>query len=450
MILQIITIARNTLVESLRQPVVCILILLSAVAQAFATASTGFSMGMEESGEVSADNKLLLDIGLSTVFGLATVLAAFVATAVMSREIENKTVLTVVSKPVPRPAVVVGKYLGVVGTILIATVTMLLFLLMGIRHGVLMTAADDADMPVILFGTGAIFLSIALAAWCNFFYGWSFTQAVVLLLLPLTLLAYIGTLFVDKHWSVQDPLLNIKPQITLACICLGMAVLVLTAIATAASTRLSQVMTMIVCVGAFGASLLSNYFLGQHAFDNTIVARIARVEPLDPRRLNFENPGDGYKIELESDPSVTLAAGASFYYSYSPNGYPLFVKAFPPFEGDPGSERALFASRTPALVITSVDGRRLTVRKAGEEPIRTTRPPETLDYVFITPTTTRPLYLVPWAVLPNLQHFWLLDAITQNQPVNNLHVMLVLLYGLAQIGAFLSLAVILFQKRDVG
>ena len=38
---------------------------------------------------------------------------AFVATAELSREIENKTVLTVVSKPVGRTTVIMGKYLGV-------------------------------------------------------------------------------------------------------------------------------------------------------------------------------------------------------------------------------------------------------------------------------------------------------------------------------------------------
>ena len=37
----------------------------------------------------------------------------FVATAVLSREIENKTVLTVVSKPIGRTTVIFGKYIGV-------------------------------------------------------------------------------------------------------------------------------------------------------------------------------------------------------------------------------------------------------------------------------------------------------------------------------------------------
>jgi uncharacterized membrane protein YidH (DUF202 family) len=49
-----------------------------------------------------------------------------------------------------------------------------------------------------------------------------------------------------------------------------------------------------------------------------------------------------------------------------------------------------------------------------------------------------------------MQSFWLLDAITQNQPIPLTHVLLVYAYGLCQIVVFLSLAVILFQGRDVG
>src|SRR5690242_17231027 len=111
------TIARNTFVEAVRQPIFFVMIVICGVLQLFNTWSTGFSMGYSDSAEVSGDNKLLLDIGLATVLVCGMLLAAFVATAVVSREIENKTVLTVVSKPIGRPTVVLGKYLGVAASI---------------------------------------------------------------------------------------------------------------------------------------------------------------------------------------------------------------------------------------------------------------------------------------------------------------------------------------------
>src|SRR5207253_683635 len=116
--------------------------------------------------------------------------------AVVSREIENKTVLTVVSKPVTRPALILGKYVGVAGAIMLALVPMLLFLLMGIRHGVMSTAADDPDQPVILFSALAIGGALLVAVWCNYFYGSNFSQTFLVILAPAMVVAYAAVLLV--------------------------------------------------------------------------------------------------------------------------------------------------------------------------------------------------------------------------------------------------------------
>ncbi|MDX2146305.1 MAG: ABC transporter permease [Planctomycetota bacterium] len=453
MITQTFTIARNTFVESVRQPVVFVLLLAAGAIQIFNNASTAFAMGMTETSEVSSDDKLLLDIGLSAVFGLGTLLAAFVATAVMSREVEQKTILTVVSKPVGRPWIVLGKYLGVAGTILVATLTMLLFLLLGIRHGVLSTAADDIDWPVLVFGGSAVAGALILAAWCNYFYGWSFPQLVVTLLLPFTFLAYIGVLFVSDKWEFQEISHDFKPQITIASSLLIVAVLVFTAIATAASVRLGQVMTIVVCAGIFLASLLSNYFLGQHAFVNTLVAQIDQakiVAPPTAEQGSTPGPDQIWEVRLREPPLVPLQPGMPFYYGGSPSGFPMKTPEFAPYEGPIESGGILNAPR-PAMVITAVDGRNLTFRYAGQAPmVGLAGPPQSGDYLFVTPTKTRPHFLIAWAVMPNMQHFWLLDAVSQNQLIPPRHVVLVAFYGVAQVGVFLSLAVILFQRRDVG
>ena len=83
-------------------------------------------------------------------------------------------------------------------------------------------------------------------------------------------------------------------------------------------------------------------------------------------------------------------------------------------------------------------------------PVATIRPPLPGDYVFVTPTTVNSVAMIAWVTVPNLQFFWLLDAVTQNRPIPPPYIVLVTIYGIAQIGVFLSLAVLLFQKRDVG
>lgn len=448
---QTLTIARNTFVESVRQPIYFILIVICGILQVFNTWGTNFSMGYSSTAEVSSDNKLLLDIGLATVFVCGTLLAAFVATAVLSREIENKTVLTVVSKPVSRPVVVLGKYLGAAGAMLVATVTMLLFLQLAIRHGVMTTTADDLDVPVILFSLLAAGIAFAVATWCNFFYGWVFPQTASLLLLPLTAAAWVGVLLINKEWQVQDLHTDFKPQITLASLCVLMALLVLTAVATAASARLGQVMTIVVCAGVFVFGLLSNALLGRHAYQNDAVARIQSVTADPPDRPVFSEPGATARVTLELEPTSAIRPGMPFYYGPNPNGFPLSVVSFPPFEGDLEDRMELLRPGTPpALVVTAASKKELTVRRAGGEGALVKQPPAAGDYVFTRSTRVNPVVLAIWGVIPNIQFFWLVDAVTQNQPIPLSHVGLVALYAAIQIGVFLSLAILLFQRREVG
>jgi ABC-type transport system involved in multi-copper enzyme maturation permease subunit len=450
MLLQILTIARNTFVESIRQPIFFVLVMLCGVFQLFNTWSAAFAMGYTESGEVSGDNKMLLDMGLATVMVCGTLLAAFIATAVVSREIENKTVLTVVSKPVARPSVVIGKYLGVAGALVLAVIAMLIFLLMGIRHGVMSMASDDLDMPVIAFTGAALILAIGAAVWCNYFYGWYFSQTCMTVLTPALVAAYVLVLLVNKKWQWQHIQDDFKPQITFACMALTMGILVLAAVATAVSTRVGQVMTIVVCAGVFVFGLMSNYLIGRHVFNNQQIGIISSVKPLDPVHPGFDNPGDGYAVNLINPPSQPVHPGDSFYYSTSPAGFPLLTGRWPAFKGDAAKNSDLMGAAHPALIITAVNGSALTVRKAGEAALSYDRVPEKDDYVFLQPTRTNAAALVLWGVIPNMQDFWLLDAVSQNQRIPPEHMAKLAIYALAQITAFLGLGVVLFQRRDVG
>lgn len=448
---QVAAIARNTFVESVRQPIYFIIIFLSGIFQIFNTWGTAYSMGQAETGELSGDNKLLLDVGLATVFVCAMVLAAFIATAVISREIENKTVLTVISKPIARRTLLAGKFLGVSVAMLLASLTMILFLLLGIRHGVMSTAADDPDQPVILFTFLATALSIGIAIWCNFFYGWVFTQTATMLMFPLTLGAWVTVLFISKKWHFQPLLTDIKPQVLMACAAVVLAELVLTSVAVAASTRLGQVMTIVVCSGVFLFGLLSNHFLGSRAYRNEIVARIEKAEPGATPQTSLSSSGDTYTIMLETEPRVRLKPGMPFYYGPNPGGFGLSTVPFPPPSGDTSTREVVFdEQREPALAITGASGRALTIRHIGPDARLALEPPKPGDYVFVHPTRTSPLALAAWAVIPNVQFFWLVDAVTQHQDIPVSHLFMLLLYTATQVGIFLSVAVLLFQNREVG
>lgn len=448
---QIVTIAKNTFVESVRQPIYFVLIVLCGIMQVFNTWGAAYSMGYTDTAEVSGDNKVLLDLGLATIFVCGMLLAAFVATAVISREIERKTVLTVVSKPISRTAVVIGKYIGVAGAIMIAVVTMVVFLLMGLRHGVMSTAADTVDKPVIIFSLVAVGLSIGIGAWCNFFYGWSFTQTTTMLMCPFMAVAYVLVLLINKKWGLQEISHDFKPQITLACGSLLMAQLVMTAIATAASARLGQVMTIVVCSGIFVFGLLSNHFVGRLAFNNHLVARIQSVSNPNLNMIPLSQIGDTANVVLQYEPTTTLKPGMPFLYGPNPNGFPLSTLAFAPGAADYTSDATYTNYQLPpALVITEAHGRNVTVKHVGRDAKIVRFPPQPDDYIFIRPTKINLAAWAAWGMIPNVQFFWLVDAISQNQPVPGSHVALIGVYAVAQIGVFLSLAVILFQTREVG
>lgn len=452
MLTQILGIARNTLIESLRQPVFFIVVLLCGVLQFFNTASSGFAMGYTTSAEVSGDDKLLLDIGLATVFLLGMLLAAFQATAVISREIEDKTILTVVSKPVSRHIVIIGKYLGVVGAILMATIIMIVYLLWAIRHGVMSTAGDTLDGPVLAFGLGSVAISVAAAAWTNYFYGWSFPQVMMTLLLPLTVTGYLVTLAFSPEWELQSLSEDFKPQVTTAAVAMITAVLVFSAVATAASTRLGQVMTIVACSGVFLIGLLSNFLFGRHAFTNQPIAEVFTAEPINIQSEGFDTPGASYTITLESPSDPPIEIGSPIYYGPNPNGIAIAVPAFSPYTGSLTDPDEQFGPGVPsALVVTDIkDNTVLTVRNVGTRPLSLERPPETDDFVFTTPTEINPVAFTAFAVVPNMHYFWMLDAVTQNRPVPTSHLLLVLAYTVTQVGVFLSAAVLLFEDRDVG
>ncbi|MDX1681939.1 MAG: ABC transporter permease subunit, partial [Phycisphaeraceae bacterium] len=130
---QLFTISRNTFKESIRQPIFVVLIFVAGLLLVLNPSLAAYTM--------EDDDRLLVDLGLSTLFLIGLLLAAFTATNVLTVELENRTVLTVVSKPVPRPVFMLGKFLGVAAAILIAFWTLSTIFLLTVRHGVMTTNA---------------------------------------------------------------------------------------------------------------------------------------------------------------------------------------------------------------------------------------------------------------------------------------------------------------------
>ena len=77
-------------------------------------------------GQITAgqDVKIIKDIGLATLELAGVLMAVFIGVGLVSREIERKSVYSLLAKPVHRWEFVLGKYLGLVGTIAVNVLLM--------------------------------------------------------------------------------------------------------------------------------------------------------------------------------------------------------------------------------------------------------------------------------------------------------------------------------------
>jgi len=283
---QLLTIARNTFIESIRQPIFAVLILAFTLLLVLNPMISAYTL--------DDDNKQLIDMGLSALFVCGLLLAAFTATGVVSREVENKTVLTVVSKPVSRITFILGKYVGIASAIGVAYLALSAVFILTIRHKVLQTASEQFDGPVIAFGVLGLLGALLLAALGNYFYQWVFTSSFVLLFTLFEVIAMTLVLLIDKGWNFQSPLAEfaetgIMPhgQLVIGMLLVFQGVLLITAIATAVSTRLGQVMTLVICFAVFLLGIVNDYL--RQLFPRSLVAEaLGRVAP----NIQFFWPAD--------------------------------------------------------------------------------------------------------------------------------------------------------------
>ncbi len=261
---KLIAIAANAFTETVRQPVFGVLLWVATGLLMVNPSLAGFSL---ESG---GDVKIVKDVGLATLLLYGLLASVFSATSVITREIETYTVLTVVSKPVSRPVFLAGKYIGVCSAVAIGYYFLCLVFFMTVRHGVLSTARDHLDQPVLLFSGLAILIGLLAAAFGNYVYGWHFPTALLAWVVPLGTLALVLVLFISPEWESQHPGTDFGDlQLAYATMMSFCGVLILTAFAVALATRFSQVLTLLLCAGGYIVGLLSDHYLGQPAAEGT-------------------------------------------------------------------------------------------------------------------------------------------------------------------------------------
>lgn len=103
--MKILTIALATAKEAIRQPAFFVLAFLAGASLIYTIFVPYFTFG--------EDIKMYKDTGLTTISFAALLLALLTSSSAVAEEIEGKTAVTLLSKPVDRRQFIIGKFLGI-------------------------------------------------------------------------------------------------------------------------------------------------------------------------------------------------------------------------------------------------------------------------------------------------------------------------------------------------
>jgi ABC-type transport system involved in multi-copper enzyme maturation permease subunit len=225
------TIARATTKEALRQPIFLLLLALGLLVIGANYYVPFFSLG--------EDTKMFIDCGLATVLICSLLLSVWTASISVADEIEGKTAMTLLSKPITRRQFVVGKYVGI---------------------------AQSALILILIVGAAFFVLTY-------FKFGYDAREAGREQ--PETFVwAKIGSMNIP---APEPERLSVALRILPALALIFMEVAVMTAVSVAISTRLPMMMNIVTCFAIFVVSHLTPVLVASTFKDLPPVRLMAQV-----------------------------------------------------------------------------------------------------------------------------------------------------------------------------
>lgn len=147
---RLVAIALNTFREAVRDRILYGIVFFALGFLLFNLVLGALSLHQEE--------RVLIDVGLAGISVFSVVIAVFLGVSLLFKEIEKKTLYTVLSKPVRRWEFIVGKFLGLVGTLLVQVVVM------GVVLILLLWAKDVSASTYVVRSLFLVFLEVTLVS----------------------------------------------------------------------------------------------------------------------------------------------------------------------------------------------------------------------------------------------------------------------------------------------
>lgn len=169
--------ASNTFREAVRDRVLYSILF-------FAVGVILISLALEEI-TIGDQDKVVRSVAQGSIDLFGSIIAMFLGVSLVWKEIERKTVYTVLSKPIPRGLFVLGKYLGLMLTLVVEIAVLLVI------YVVLMVIQQDFPPPVVFVSYGMLLVELALlCAWATLFSTYS---------APITAAAFTLAVFTIGH-----------------------------------------------------------------------------------------------------------------------------------------------------------------------------------------------------------------------------------------------------------
>lgn len=169
------TIARNVFLEVVRDRILYVIGVFGIIMVMAITLLPEIAAGTED--------KLILDTGLAAINILSLFVVVFIGTGMINKEIEKKTVLVLIAKPVSRLEFILGKHFGLslVMAVLIAALTGLMLVLLAV-------GGVPFEFNLILLGVSFMFLEMVLLIAAAMMFG-VVTSTVLATLMTLAIFA---------------------------------------------------------------------------------------------------------------------------------------------------------------------------------------------------------------------------------------------------------------------
>jgi len=261
---QFVTIATNTFMELVRQPIFLLLTTASAVFCVFLASVPYFGFG---------DDPVLVKQSVLAVMLLTGLLGAVLsASNTLAREIRSGTALSVLAKPVGRAQFLLAKYTGLAAALVVLNYVNTVAALLSSRMA--FDAYGSADLRALGIVFGALVVAYATGAFMNYFLRRPFVSNAMFAVVILITLAFLIVNALPNKNSAAEAGGVVDWRIVPASILVLFALWILAGLALACSTRLEMISTLAICSGFFVLGLMSDYIFGTRVRDGAWWAHI--------------------------------------------------------------------------------------------------------------------------------------------------------------------------------